>query len=167
MDSINDHIREYSIQLRKGQIQKAYRGIMDFMAELKGRLERRHPDYAAGALYYGYMDMTYFSFTPPALRDLKLKIAIVFLHEECRFEIWLAATNRKVQSCYSELLRHKDLGRYKLSEIEPGVDSIISVQVDDNPDFDNPEGLKEKIESQAIGFTEDVSAILKNGQDLK
>lgn len=28
MDSLNDYVREYSIQLNRGHIQKAYRGIM-------------------------------------------------------------------------------------------------------------------------------------------
>ena len=35
------------------------------MAELKA-LEHKHPDYASGALYFGYMDMTYFAITPPS-----------------------------------------------------------------------------------------------------
>ena len=35
MDSLNDCVKEYTIQLGKGQIQKAYRGIMTFMSDLK------------------------------------------------------------------------------------------------------------------------------------
>ena len=64
MESINEYIKEYATQLRKGQIQKAYKGILTFMSELRSYLESRYPDYTAGSLYFGYMDMTYFAFTP-------------------------------------------------------------------------------------------------------
>jgi len=45
MDSLNNHIEEYMIQLKKGQIQKAYKGIMVFMTGLRTHLEDRHPDF--------------------------------------------------------------------------------------------------------------------------
>ena len=35
MDSMNNYINEYTQQLRKGRIQKAYKGIMDFMTGQK------------------------------------------------------------------------------------------------------------------------------------
>lgn len=55
---------------------------MDFMLDLRTELEGRYPDYAVGNLYAGYMDMTYFAFTPPDLKEKRLKIAIVYLHEK-------------------------------------------------------------------------------------
>jgi hypothetical protein len=58
MNSLNQHILEYQRQLRKGEIQKAYKGIMTFMAGLKSHLEKTHPDTVTSALYFGYMDMT-------------------------------------------------------------------------------------------------------------
>ncbi|MDD4089984.1 MAG: hypothetical protein PHP29_09875 [Tissierellia bacterium] len=42
MQSLNDFINEYTTQLRKGQIQKAYNGIMTFMSELKNYMVGRH-----------------------------------------------------------------------------------------------------------------------------
>jgi hypothetical protein len=122
---LNDDIREYKSQLGKGSIQKAYKGIMTFMSDLRAYLAGRYPDYSASALYFGYMDMTYFAFTPAELKDMKLKAAIVFLHEECRFEVWLAGSNRKVQADYIEMFKNKDIGKYALSQVSPGVDSII------------------------------------------
>ena len=143
MGSLNEHIMEYSSQLRKGRIQKAYKGIMSFMSDTKVYLEKAHSEYSSSSLYFGYMDMTYFAFTPPALKEMKLKIAVVFLHEECRFELWLAGINRKVRSDYIEFLSTKDIGKYKLSQASPGMDSIIASIVVEQPDFDNPEKLKE------------------------
>ena len=160
MDSMNEHIREYTKALRKGHIQKAYKGIMTFMTDLKSDLERSHPDWVSSALYFGYMDMTYFAFTPPALREKKLKIAIVFLHESCSFEVWLAGNNRRVQAEYIDLLKERDIGEYSLSQVQLGVDSILVSIVAEQPDFDSPEGLKKKIEDSTIRFAEDVMTIL-------
>ena len=87
MESINESIKEYATQLSKGRIQKAYKGIMTFMSELRSYLESKYPDYTAGNLYFGYMDMTYFAFTPADLKNKKLKIAVVYLHEKGVFEV--------------------------------------------------------------------------------
>ena len=85
MSSLGDCVKEYAIQLSKGQIQTAYRGIMTFMSDLRSHLEHKYSSFAASALYFGHMDMTYFAFTPSSLRDRRLKTAIVYLHKECRF----------------------------------------------------------------------------------
>lgn len=71
MDAFNSYIQEYRIQLNKGCIQKTYNGIMTFMSDLRIYLDGKHPDYSASALYFGYMDMTYFAFTPSALKEKK------------------------------------------------------------------------------------------------
>lgn len=42
---------------------------------------KKYPDYFVSGLNYGYMDMTYFSFLPGSLKNRKLKVAIVFIHE--------------------------------------------------------------------------------------
>ena len=152
MTSLNDDIQEYTAQLQNGQIQRAYKGIMDFMSSFKAHMERKLPEYAASALYQGYMDMTYFALTPPALKGKKLKIAVVYLHMENRFECWLAGANRKVQADYIGLLRGKYIGGYALSEPAPGVDSIIEAILLQQPNFDEPESLKILLELKVVEF---------------
>ena len=93
---------------------------------------------------------------------MKLKIAIVFLHEECKFEAWLAGSNRKIQAEYIALLSHKNMGRYDLSKISPGVDSIIESLIIKQPDFDNPAELKKQIELSILEFAEDINTILSD-----
>ncbi|MFZ2378621.1 MAG: hypothetical protein WAW74_04525 [Trichococcus flocculiformis] len=88
MESINECVKEYASQLSKGHIQKAYKGILTFMSELRSYLGNKYPDYTVGSLYFGYMDMTYFAFTPADLKNKKLKIAVVYLHEKGVFEVW-------------------------------------------------------------------------------
>lgn len=160
MESLNTYIKEYRIQLKKGNIQKAYKGIMAFMSGLKNYMEKKYSEYASSALYYGYMDMTYFAFTPLELKKKNLKIAVVYLHEQDRFEVWLGGSNRKVQAEYIEKLRHIDTGDYKLSRINPGVDSIIELQIIEQPNFDRVEDLMQKIESKTIEFAKNILSIL-------
>ena len=161
MDSLQFTIQEYSKELKKGHIQKAYKGIINFMSDLRTCFSNLDPDYTVGALYYGYMDMTYFACTPPALKNRKLKIAIVYLHEECRFEVWLAGNNRQVQAEYCERLGRTNLGKYNLSQISPGVDSIIAAPVVEQPDFDNLDALMKQIREKTEEFNEDISKILE------
>lgn len=161
MESLNKQVQVYTECLRIGNIQKAYKGILTFMSELKGFLERQHTDYLASAMYFGYMDMTYFAFTPPALRDKKLKIAIVYLHEEYRFELWLAANNRSIQAAYIKMLESKDLGEYILSHVQPGVDAIVSALIIQQPDFDQPDSLKIRIAEKLDTFVNDMALLIK------
>jgi hypothetical protein len=160
MDLLNDHVSEYTWQLQKGHIQKAYKGIMTIMTDLRAYLALTYPDYVAGALYFGYMDMTYFSFTPPDLKKLNLKIAVIYLHEENRFEIWLAGGNRKIQADYIALISKKDTGKYTLSQIQPGVDAIIAAPIIEKPDFDNPADLKRQIGLAVKEFTTDIAIMI-------
>jgi len=157
---LNDDIREYTAQLKRGDIQRAYRGIMSFMTDLKASFENKYSDCSVSAVYFGYMDMTYFAFAPPALKEKRLKIAIVYLHEEGRFEVWLAAGNRKIQADYIEMLRHKDIGDYTLSQVAPGVDAILYTTVAEQPDFDHPEQLKQHITEMALQFAGNVAGML-------
>lgn len=164
MESMNNHINEYTQQLKKGRIQKAYKGIMAFMTGLKIYLENKYPDYPTGALYFGYMDMTYFSFTPLELKKKNLKIAVIYLHEQNRFEAWLGGGNRKVQAEYIERLKQMDIGSYQLSRINPGVDSIIELRIVEQPDFDRAEDLMQDIESKTIEFINNILSILANDE---
>jgi hypothetical protein len=160
MNSLNEQIREYKNQLNRGYIQKAYKSIMNFRSDLKNYLEKNYLDYIVNSLYFGYMDMTFFAFTPSHLKNRKLKIAIVFLHEQGRFEAWLGGSNRKIQADYIERMSHKDIGNYKLSKVLPGVDSIIESILVEKPDFNNLDSLKLQIEKRVIKFIADITSLL-------
>ncbi len=163
MESLNDHILEYVHQLKQGHIQKAYKGIMTFMAGLKLYLEKNYPDYFSSALYFGYMDMSYFAFTPMDLKQKKLKIAIVYLHEQSRFEVWLGGSNRKVQAKYIELLSRVNIGnKFRLSQVQPGIDSIIEMTLVQQPDFDDRQALMEQIELGIIAFVSHARSLLSD-----
>ncbi|UCF62511.1 MAG: hypothetical protein JSV37_07365 [Anaerolineaceae bacterium] len=99
MRSFPESMNEYKRQLKKGYIQEAYQGLMAYFRDLKSHFKNQYPEYyVSGGIYYGYMDMTYFSLFPESLKRRKLKIALVFIHDVFRFEVWLSGSNRDVQA---------------------------------------------------------------------
>lgn len=83
-------MNEYKKQLEKGIIQRAYQGLMNYIMELRSYFEKKYPSYSvSGSIYFGYMDMTYFSFFPKSLKLRGFKVGIVFIHDISRFEVWL------------------------------------------------------------------------------
>jgi len=163
MKSFQECMTEYKLQLEKGAIQQAYRGLMAYIMELRTHLMKRHPEYSVpGTIYYGYMDMTYFAVVPPSLAARKLKIAIVFLHEAFRFEVWLAGVNRQIQKKYWRLLNDRGWDRYPLVEPAKGVDAIVEHILVDNPDFSDTDGLTRRIEAETERFIEEVERFLSN-----
>jgi hypothetical protein len=58
------------------------------------------------------------------------------------------------------MLSHRDLGKYALSRIQPGADSIIASSIVELPDFDHPDELKRHIEVEIMGFIEDIVRVV-------
>jgi hypothetical protein len=161
METLSEAMQEYRKQLEKGSIQAAYKGLMDYMMALRTQLENKYPDYfVSGSMYYGYMDMTYFSFFPKTWKDRKLKVAILFLHEQFRFEAWLAGFNKQVQLKYWKLFKESDWNQYHLVTTTKGADSILEHVVAEDPDFRDLDALTQQIERETLVFIEDVEKFL-------
>lgn len=162
MEALNQYIQEYKKQIEKGDIVKAYRGLMSYILELRSYLSNKYPNFVvSGSVYFGYMDMSYFSFTPAFLQGKKLKIALVFIHDKVSWEIWLAGANRQIQAKYSKLFTEKGWEKHRISPIEKGVDSIIECVLTDKPDFDDLSALTSEIESKALEFIDEIQGFLK------
>lgn len=168
MGSFNEHMNEYRKQMKKGDIKEAYKGLMEYIMELRLHFKRYYPDYyVSGSIYYGYMDMTYFSFTPETLKRRKLKIALVFIHETCRFEVWLAGYNKQVQTKYWKLLKDSDWNKYRIPLTTKSVDSIVEDILVETPDFGDLDGLTKQIERSTLRFIKDVDNFLSAKQRVK
>jgi hypothetical protein len=161
MDKLNQHINYYNEQLNQGHIQKAYRGIMEMMSQLKTTWDTHYPETPSGALYAGYMDMTFISVKPAVLSDMDLRISIVYLHESHTFEAWLVARNRKIQSQIHSQLKNKKLGKFNLTELGPGIDSIIAMTLEDEPNFDQIEELIGEIIDKTQHFISDMVKLVR------
>jgi len=160
MEPFHEYMHEYKKQLQKGAITKAYKGLMGYILGLRTHFQNKYPGYFVSGIYSGYMDMTCFSFHPKSIKDRKLKIAIVFLHEAFRFEIWLAGYNKQVQTKYWKLLKENRWDKYHLVPSTKGIDSILESTLVDDPDFKDLEALTGQIERATLKFIKDVDDFL-------
>lgn len=161
METFKDQMLEYRNQLKKGIVQKAYKGLMDYIMHLRTHFKNTHPDiFIPGTFYPGYMDMTYFSLVPESLKQHNLKIAVVFLHEEFRFEAWLAAVNKQVQEKYWKMIRESGWDQYHLVSEVKGNDAILEHVLVGDPDFGDLDALTMQIEKGTLKFIEVVEDFL-------
>jgi hypothetical protein len=161
MGSFHEYMDEYRIQLEKGVIKKAYKGLMEYIMDLRTYFKNKYPDYfVSGSVYCGYMDMTYFSFFPATLKQRNLKIAIVFNHDAFRFESWLAGYNKQVQTQYWKVFKESGWNKYHVVSTTKDVDSIVEYILVDNPDFSDLDALRKQIERETLIFIEDVEVFL-------
>jgi hypothetical protein len=166
MGSFPEAMNEYKKQLERGDIQEAYQGLMEFFRGLKSHFKNSYPEYSvSGSIYYGYMDMTYFSLFPESLKCRNLKIAVVFSHEAFRFEVWLSGTNRNVQAKYWQWFKGNDWQQYPLASNPRAVDYVVEHVLVDEPDFSDLEVLTGQIESGTVRFITDMEGILSLHRD--
>lgn len=161
MKSLQENMIEYRKQLKKGAIQKAYQGLMQYMMSLKNHFSHNYPDFSvSGSMYSGYMDMTYFSIFPKALKDRDLKIAIVFVYDSFRFEVWLSGRNQQVLAKYWKIFTDSGWDRYTIAAQGKWADSILEHILVDNPDFSDLEALTRQIDQGTLKFIQDVESFL-------
>lgn len=162
MSTLQKNMLEYHSQLEKGKIQLAYKGLMEYLSALRNDFSREYPEYEfPGMLYFGYMDMSYFSIVPPSLKPHKLKIAVVFLHQEFRFEVWLSGVNRQVQNdCWNKIIE-MGWNRYPLVAKIQGSDAIIEHILVTDPNFDDPARLTASIEAGTAQFITEINNLIQ------
>ncbi len=160
MGPFHENMKEYRIQMEKGVIKDAYRELMVYIMNLRTHFKNKYPDYFVGGLYEGYMDMTYFSFSPQSLKDKKLRIAIVFIHDLVRFEVWLAGYNKQIQTKFWELIKESSWDKYRIVPTTKNADSIIEYVLVENPNFNDLYTLTEQIEKGTLKFVKDIENFL-------
>lgn len=134
---------------------------MDYIMGLRSYFHNKYPGYfVSGSIYYGYMDMTYFSVVPETFQQRKLKIALVFIHETCRFEVWLAASNKQVQSENWKMIKDSGWDKYRLAPSVKGNDSILEQVIVEDPDFRDLDRLTQQIEAATLEFIQDIEDFL-------
>ena len=154
---------EFKRQLKKGFLQEAYQGMMGYFRDLRTHFKKAYPDYSVPSnIYYGYMDMTYFSVIPDSLKRRKLKIAIVFVYDNFRFEAWLSGANRNVQAEYWKLLKESGWDKYHYASNPRTEDFVIGHILVSNPDFRDLDDLTAQIEAGTLEFIKDVEGFLSS-----
>lgn len=152
MKTLNQLINEYTYFLQQGEIQTAYKGILEFISKLRAAFIKKYPGYDIGSIYQGYMDMTYFSLNTKPLKYKGLKIAIVYLHEKGAFEVWLSARNREIAKKYESVFNSNILDNNMLFHDENNQDAILECLLTSEPNFENQDSLIDRIEQGVEKF---------------
>lgn len=161
MVSINECVNDFKKELAKGEIQKAYKGIFDFLTEIKTALLDMNPDnLSSGSMYHGYLDMSYFPIITNVLKKHKLKVAVVFNYESFQLEVWLSGMNRVVSKNIWELLKKKQWNKYPLVKDIQMSDSIMECILRKKIDLERREEIAE-IRIMIESFLTDVEEFLK------
>lgn len=159
MSETQNQMSEFKKLLTSGTVQKAYQELVQFMLGLRNHLSQKYAGrFSTSSYYQGYMDMSYFAFTPETLRALGLKIAIVFVYATFRFEIWLAANNKKIQEKFWNLIRESGWEKYRIVPAIQGYDSILEHVLADDPDFSDPQALSKLMEDGILSFIADIES---------
>lgn len=162
MKTLNDYIAVYKKQLEKGDIQKAYTGLLKYLYSLKTHLSKQFEDrFSFGSAGQGYLDYTYFPFSDEFLKDNDLRFGIVLNHEKVQFELWLMGRNAKVQKEYWNILKTTEWNKDRKTMPKY---SVLEVVLADNPDFDNPDSITNNIGKKLLPLTEEIICYLKNHQ---
>ena len=152
-------LRIYQDQLRQKEIQKAYRALIKYVAEIKAKFPE---NYQTGNISLGYLDYTYFSFYNEELRRQKLRFGIVLNHEKLQFECWLMGQNAQIQKAYWEILKNTKWNQDQSKMPQYAVlEAVLETQID----FENKENMTKNIIDHAISFAEEVQMYLKNVQN--
>ena len=162
MSTLQQNLAEYRDMLKKGTIQAAYLGLMQYLMSLRTDFQNRHPELAVSGFYQGYMDMSYFACFPAALKERKLKIAVVFVYETFRFEVWLSGVNKQVMAEYWQQIKQSGWNKYLLVADTQKADSILECVLVAEPDFGDLNALTGQIEKGTLQFIRDVETFLSS-----
>lgn len=157
--TFNDYVSGYRKQLEIGDIQIAYKRLMNYVMALKSHFEKAFSDrYSCGNVSPGYMDFTYFPFHDVFLRSNKLRFGIVFNHEQIRFELWLMGQNAETQKHYWNLLK---TAKWNKNTTTMPKYSVLEVVLIDKPNFNDLDGLTAGIMGSADALSEEITAYIK------
>lgn len=161
MKTLNQLITDYTKHLHQGDLRVAYKGILDYLSQLRSDFASKYPDYEIGSnIYQGYMDMSYFSLNTEKLKEKGLKIAIVYLHEKGAFEIWLSARNREILKKYKTIFNGKVLEGISVFHDADNEDAVIECTLTSEPDFDKQISMTEIIEKGTEKFVTAITKLL-------
>ena len=160
MKTLSQLISDYTVCLQQKDLQLAYKGILEFMSKLRADFIKRYPQYDAGSMYPGYLDMSYFSLSTQSLKDKGLKLAVVYLHQSGHFEVWLSAKNRAILNTYQPAVGRILADTPALFHDPGNQDAVVEATLASAPDFDDPAALIDTIEQGVAMFVAAVTSRL-------
>lgn len=160
MKSLNEYMALYKQLMAEGDIQIAYRRLLEYIVGMRNHFSDKYSEnHVCGTLYQGYMDITFFTFTPDLLKKKNLKVAIVFNHTHVCFEAWLVGVNKQVQATCWKYFKDRNWAKHPLP-VWPQ-DYITRTVLVETPDFDHTDALTQDIESRVLAFIDDITGVFE------
>ncbi|REL25049.1 hypothetical protein DYD21_16175 [Rhodohalobacter sp. SW132] len=162
MKKLNEYINSYREELKKGDIQKAYTGIVKYVTRLRTTLSKNLSEcYSFGSLFQGYMDYTYFYYSNDFLKERKLKLGLVLNHQKIQFEIWLLGQTIPIQDKYWQFFKTT---RWNKDRITKPQYSILETVLIEKPNFNDLESLTQQIEDRLITISNEIIDDIKRSK---
>lgn len=157
-NNLNARIPAYKKAFASGEIQKTYQSLVGVVQGLRTECHKVYKGkYSVANVLHGYIDFTYFYLQNDYLKERRLKLAIVFNHQEVRFELWLLGQTKDVQINFWEKLK----GEKWVNEDSMPEWSIFEIVMIASPDFDNTEQLSESIHSAFTKLSNEIFDVLE------
>lgn len=162
MKDLNSYVGIYKEQLKKGDIQEAYVGLVKYVTRLRTSLSKNLSEtYSFGSIFQGYMDYTYFYYSNDFLKKRKLKAGLVLNHTETQFEIWLLGQTAPIQERYWPYFKTT---RWNNDRTTKPQYSILETIVVEKPNFNDLEALTRQIEDGLVLITEEIIQDIKTSK---
>lgn len=153
--NINECIEIYQQLLNQGNLQIAYKALIDLVNEIKNNFDKQ---YQTNNISLGYLDFTYFPFFNDYLRINKLRFGVVLNHQKMRFELWLMGQNKAIQEKYWNLL--KDTKWNEGINVMPKY-AVLELVLYDQIDFNQKQVMITTVINQAILYAKEIQEYLE------
>lgn len=154
MENLNKYISIYKKQLERGEIQVAYKELVNFMMKLRRTLiNNLSEEYSFAGILNGYMDYTYVYYSNDFLRSNKLKFAVVLNHLNMRFELWLLGNTSTIQYKYWALLKNS---KWNIDRTLMPRYSVLELVLIEEPDFNDLNKLTLLLETKLKKHSEEI-----------
>ncbi|GGF16179.1 DUF7000 family protein [Flavobacterium limi] len=162
MKDFNYYVDIYKEQLKKGDIQEAYVGLVKYVTRLGTTLSKNlSGHYSFGSLFQGYMDYTYFYYSNDFLKKRKLKMGLVLNHSKMQFEIWLLGQTIPIQEKYWEYFKSTKWNEDKTTRPQY---SILETVLIEKPTFNDLDKLSKEIEGKLTSITDEIIEDIKRSK---
>ena len=162
MKDFNYYVDSYKEQLKKGDIQEAYTGLVKYVARLATILSKNlGQSYSFGSLFQGYMDYTYFYYSNDFLKKRKLKMGLVLNHRKMRFEVWLLGQTIPIQEKYWEYFKTTKWNKERTTKPQY---SILETILIEDPDFNDLDLLTQQIEDNLALVSREIIQDIKTSK---
>ncbi|MGL1098099.1 DUF7000 family protein [Vibrio vulnificus] len=156
--SLSARIPAYKMVFASGELQRTYQDLVSIVQSLRTEFHKKYKgQFTVANVLHGYIDYTYFYLQNDYLKKHKLKLAIVFNHQQAQFELWLLGQTKDVQIGYWEKLQGI---KWVNQDVMPEW-SIFEVLMLADPDFDDTKVLSESIHSMFSALSTEIFSTLK------